>query len=116
MTESEKKEYLREYKVLGVQLAHDIAELNHWKSLAQDESADKIRELSDAIELDVKRITDKRGRITEAIEGIENKSIRMVLYYHYIVGMDLLEVAHRMNYCYRQITRNHKQGLEKIKI
>lgn len=27
MTESEKKEYLREYKVLGVQLAHDIFEI-----------------------------------------------------------------------------------------
>ncbi len=84
------------------------------------------RDLSDYIsglsEIESKLIKLKSERvrlqseIVEKIEALENETERAVLDYRYIRGLQWEEIAVKMNYSYRNITRIHGRALLNFKM
>lgn len=135
MTNQEKKEYLQKYGILGLQLEHEINELDYWKSLSQNicrvrdhdppshldgdplqVAVEKIEELSEVVHSSTQKLINMREKIETCIKSLGDEKMQAILRYHYLDGIDLNEVAQKMHYCYRQITRKHRQALERIDI
>ena len=135
MTIEEKKEFLNQYRRLDEEIRLELEELAKWKALSckitptnshtkssgnvrdriQD-AYDKIERLSEQINRDVDQMVELREAIVQCIEQIEEYSLRALLKYHYINQMSLDEIAEKMNYCYRQVTRLHRKALQQLQI
>ncbi len=135
MTIEEKKEFLNQYRRLDEEIKLELEELAKWKALSckitptyshtksggnvQDRvqnAYDKIEKLSEQINGDIDKMVELRETIVRCIEQIEEYSLRALLKYHYINQMSLDEIAEKMSYCYRQITRLHRKALQQLQI
>ena len=135
MTIEEKKEVLNQYRRLDEEIKLELEELAKWKALSckitptyshtksggnvQDRvqnAYDKIEKLSEQINGDIDKMVELRETIVRCIEQIEEYSLRALLKYHYINQMSLDEIAEKMSYCYRQITRLHRKALQQLQI
>lgn len=135
MTIEEKKEFLNQYRRLDESIKLELEELAKWKALSckitptysytktmgntrdriQD-SYEKIEKLSIQINSDIDRMVELRETIVQCIEQIDEYSLRSLLKYHYINQMSLEEIADKMSYCYRQVTRLHRKALQLLQI
>lgn len=135
MTIEEKKNFLSQYRRLDEEIKWELEELAKWKALAYkitptysflkfgngkydrvQETYEKIENLSLHINQDIDRMVELRGMILKCIERVEDYSLRSLLKYHYVNRLSLEEVADKMNYCYRQITRLHRKALQELQI
>lgn len=62
-------------------------------------------------ETEFKRIYDE---INNAIKKLEDDSLQMILYWHYLKFLTWEETAHKMNYGISTIKYKHKKALEKL--
>lgn len=135
MTIEEKKEFLNQYRRLDQEIRLELEELAKWKALSckitptyshtkssgnvrdrVQDAYDKIERLSEQINSDIDQMVELRDAIVQCIEQIEEYSLRALLKYHYINQMSLDEIAEKMNYCYRQVTRLHRKALQQLQI
>lgn len=135
MTIEEKKDFLNQYRRLDEGIKLELEELAKWKALSckitptyshtkstgnvrdrVQDAYDKIEKLSEQINCDIDQMVELRETIVQSIERIEEYSLRTLLKYHYINQMSLDEIAEKMNYCYRQVTRLHRKALQQLEI
>ncbi|MDD6236789.1 MAG: DUF1492 domain-containing protein [Clostridiales bacterium] len=135
MTIDEKKDYLSQYRRLDEEIKCKMDELEQWKSFACrvtrtmseaggsnrgddriQRSYEKIEELRNFLEQDIKTLLKMREEISQYIDTIDDYTLRLLLRYHYINRIGLEEIAEKMNYCYRQVTRLHRKALQELQI
>lgn len=135
MTIDEKKDYLSQYRRLDEEIKCKMDELAQWKSFACrvtrtmsevggtgqgddriQKSYEKIEELRHFLEQDINALLEMREEITQYIDAMEDYTLRLLLRYHYINRVGLEEIAEKMNYCYRQVTRLHRKALQELQI
>ncbi len=135
MTIEEKKDFLGQYRRLEEEIKLDLEELAKWRALSckitpsyshaksgnnlQDRvqnTYDRIEKLSEQLSSTVNRMIELRETIVTCIERIEDRSLRALLKYHYINQMSLEEIADKICYCYRQVTRLHRKALQLLEI
>lgn len=131
----EKKEYLRSYRRHGSRIKRIEAEIEEIRSMKMYPSAitnDGMPHGSSQSDLSTyaAQLTDLENDIYEEgikqvktykeieykINQIDNEDERDVLFYKYIKGKNLWEIAQIMDYSERQIRRIHWNALSKIKI
>lgn len=139
LTSQQKKTYLQRYRRVIQRIARKQQELAEWRGRADIKAMvytdmPKAKATSNALEMAVEGIEQKerevaeliaeevtelarlRDQIQQAIESVEDETLRLLLELRYIDGRTFEEIAVEMNYCYMHITRLHGKALEAIKM
>ena len=131
----DKKEYLQQYKTLDSYIESQVEELEKWRLLATkvtptysdmpsgSSGDDKIQTaVENIIEIE-KRLNESidefvrmKNDIQERINDIEDISLRILLKYKYIDGLELKQIAVKMSYSYASIKRKIKQAIQLLKL
>lgn len=74
----------------------------------------QILQLETLIKADTKRLQDELATVRFMINSLDNYQERIVLNYRYINGKTFEEIAVKMSYDIRQITRIHGRALAKL--
>lgn len=72
----------------------------------------RLVELKECLAAEIETFLDERERALAVIGGIKNESMRDVLVYRYIVGLDWEAVAERMHYDRRYVFKLHGWALQ----
>lgn len=130
MTSQEKKKYLLRYRYLSQEVerlsAERAAALSKARKITPTLSdMPKAQSGANGLELAVEDIIKNADELSEkivemnavkceiesVIDSLEDDTLRQLMKYHYINGMTWEEVAVKMNYSYRNITRMHGRAL-----
>lgn len=133
MTNQEKKAWLLQYRRLDERIDRLEKEKARWIERATKMSASsdgmprgsgvsdtvgqavaKIADLQAEINREIDRLVDLRREIEAAIRTVPDDTMRDLLRYRYIDAMTFEEVAVRMHYNYRWITRLHGRALSEL--
>ena len=130
MTNEEKKQYLSNYKSLDRQVDALLNERGRWLSRAENMTVTKQKTsgISDRarrclehislLEADINDTIDHmitlRGNIWQKISGRDDERLQELLYYRYIEGLTLEEVAFAMHYSYMQVNRLINRALDTL--
>lgn len=120
------KEYLMRYresmertKEIGQHLAELKAEAvclkdHEGRSIALDHAMQKYVDACDQSSAELNRLAALRAEIIGAIDGVESKTLRKILYRKYVLGETLEKIAADMNYHYVSICRLHGAALHAV--
>lgn len=133
MTNQEKKAWLLQYRRLDDRIDRLEKEKAEWIERATKMSApsdgmphgsgisdavgfavSKAADLAAEINREIDRLADLRREIEAAIRTVPDGTMRDLLRYRYIDAMTFEEVAVRMHYNYRWITRLHGRALSEL--
>lgn len=134
MTIQEKKQVLAQYQTTKREIIRLTKERDDWNDLAYRISAnysdtvvsggckvDKIQTSIEQMDRITQLICDRieqlvllKQQIEEAIQGIDDQVLRLLLEYRYINGFTWERVAEEINYDYRHTIRLHRKALEAI--
>lgn len=133
LSNKDKKEFLSKYKNLDRQISRGIEELERLNALAVKitpfySQAPKSTGNPDRLQATVEHIillkdelnkqTDQyiimRLGILNAIDTVENDTLKLLLCYRYVDGLTWEQVAVKLNYSYMQICRLHGKALDMI--
>lgn len=136
MTSQEKKAYLERYKEADREIDRLCEELSRWRALAtkitpvlSQEPAGSC-EGGNQIELAVEKIIDLEGkinakidealiirqRVEDAIQTVQDGTLREVLAQRYILCKRWEQIAVDMNYGYQWVCKLHGRALQAIKL
>lgn len=102
MTVGEKREFLRQYRVLTTKIKR---------------IGEKLETATDRKEKYIKDINTARGirdRIEDMIERVDGGILSEVLFQKYVCGKSIEATALTLNYSKRQIERLHLKALQKL--
>lgn len=133
MTNQEKKAWLLQYRRLDDRIDRLEKEKAEWIERATKMNApinglphgsgvsdtvgfavSKAADLAAEINREIDRLADLRREIEAAIRTVPDDTMRDLLRYRYIDAMTFEEVAVRMHYNYRWITRLHGRALSEL--
>ena len=77
-------------------------------------SVEKLDECAKKLEEEAKRMQNAMDDVQNVINSISNPTYRQVLTYRYINGYTWEQIAVKMNYTYRNITRLHGKALRNV--
>lgn len=77
-------------------------------------SVEKLDECAKKLEEEAKRMRKAMDDVQNVINSISNPTYRQVLTYRYINGYTWEQIAVKMNYTYRNITRLHGKALRNV--
>lgn len=77
-------------------------------------SIEKLDECAKKLEEEAKRMQKAMDDVQNVINSISNPTYRQVLTYRYINGYTWEQIAVKMNYTYRNITRLHGKALRNV--
>lgn len=138
-----KREYLQQYQLIQQEIQRLLSEKSRWEELACRVSPSSLCRIgapplagSAQIALVVEQIPDRareniflweikialqvdgllqmRRTIDDAIAALPDPESQLVLKYRYIDGLTIEEIARRMHYCERHISRLHESALRAI--
>ena len=72
----------------------------------------RLVEVKECLAAEIETFLEERERALAVIKGIKNESLRDVLVYRYIVGLDWEAVAEKMHYSVQHIFRLHGWALD----
>lgn len=102
MTVCEKREFLRQYRVLTTK----IKRIGEMLETATDRKEKYIKDINTARGI--------RDRIEDMIERVDGGILSEVLFQKYICGKSIEATALTLNYSKRQIERLHLRALQKL--
>lgn len=76
------------------------------------EQVGRLVELKEMLAAEIATFLDERERTAAVISGIKNENFQDVLVYRYIVGLDWLNVAKKMNYSVDHVYKLHGWALQ----
>ncbi|MDD3230984.1 MAG: hypothetical protein PHE09_17485 [Oscillospiraceae bacterium] len=125
-----KIDWLNRYRKLDKEVGRKCDELSHWRSRATkitpaltgmpgggaagdriQDAVEKIVALEGEIDVEIDRLLQVRGEIEKAIKTVPDDTLRTLLELRYIDGLTFEQIAVRMNYAFRHITRLHGKAL-----
>lgn len=62
----------------------------------------------------IRVLCTRQAEIEDAIDTVENVTLREILIQHYICALDLKEIAERMHYSDRHLRRLHRKAVESM--
>lgn len=74
-------------------------------------AVEDIVENADKLAKKIREMLCAKEEIEQVIDSLEDDTLRRLMKYHYIDGKTWEEVAVKMNYSYRNITRMHGRAL-----
>lgn len=77
-------------------------------------SVEKLDECAKKLEKEAKRMQEAMDNVQSVIDSVSNPTYRQVLTYRYINGYTWEQIAVKMNYTYRNITRLHGKALRNV--
>ena len=135
MTIAEKKQYLRQYRLLNAHIDQLIEERAQWMARAtritpviSDEpkgggdgdrlqrAIEGIISTEQAIDREIDRLADMRANITASIDALQDEKLRQVIRLRYIKGLTFERIAVEVHYSYKQTCRLHGMALESLDI
>lgn len=135
MTTAEKKERLRNFKKLGMEIDRKLEEVerlrawvtrttpvfsaapkSHGEGGGFAEKAERLIEVNAQINREIDRYIDERKTIAAAIEGLQDLTQRTIMGMYYLNGQTWEEIAEKIGYDVRHVYRLHGTALEKIEI
>lgn len=132
MTNQEKVNYLKRYRVLSLEIDQITDESQRWQDIATrispsysnmphsgggdkvQTAAVEIAELLDKLTEKIRQAVMLRQNIKTLIEGISDKTLRQLMIYRYINGKKWEEIAVLMEYDYRYVHKLHSKCLCQI--
>ena len=129
-----KKEYLRQGSKLKKEIEHDREILKELKSnldglqaikLSEKVQGGPIKDDSEVVnkmnkiiemEKDLNELCNFQIKLSGAIDKLENTNERAVLRLRYILNQTWEEIAEKMGYSLRQVTRIHGEALKSFKL
>lgn len=135
MNNQEKKKALLKYQLTVREAGRLEEEIQRWRSRAEKTTAvmklvpagsDAGRSLETAVE-QINELAEQLGKrrqeavqlrqmVEAAIDGVEDERLRDLLRMRYIDDDTWEQIAVKMDYSFRQVTRMHGCALEKIKM
>lgn len=132
--ENEQKiQYLSRYQRLNQRIDRLLEEQSRWReralkitpTLSQapggggsgspiERPMDKVLEIDEGINREIDTLQTIRQEIREALNQLEDESLKLLMEYRYIDGMTWEQVAVKMHYSYMQICRLHGKALKTI--
>lgn len=125
-----KIEWLRRYTRLDKEINRKCEELSRWKSRATKvttspslapggtkegnqipDAVEKIIALESEIGADIDELLLARGEIEKAIKGLSSDTMRILMEYRYIDGLNWEKIAEKMHYSRMQVYRIHGYAL-----
>ena len=139
LTSQQKKTYLQRYRRVIQRIARKQQELAEWRGRADIKAMvytdmPKAKATSNALEMAVEGIEQKerevaeliaeevtelarlRDQIQQAIESVEDETLRLLLEYKYIDGLSFEQIAVKMCYTFRHVTRLHGKALNAVTV
>ena len=129
----DKKEYLSQYKYVQQEFDRLLDERAKWIGRAtkmtptytgmphggdgedrMQEAIEQVFEVEEQIFDKAKELSKLRDQIESSIRTVGNYKLESVLRYKYIDDLTLSQIASKMNYCYKQVKRYHKEALKKM--
>ena len=77
-------------------------------------SIEKLEDCAEKLEEEAKRMQMAINNVQSVIDSVSNPTYRQVLIYRYINGYTWEQIAVKMNYTYRNITRLHGKALRNV--
>ena len=77
-------------------------------------SIEKLDKCAERLEEEAKRMQMAMNNVQSVIDSVSNPTYRQVLIYRYINGYTWEQIAVKMNYTYRNITRLHGKALRNV--
>jgi hypothetical protein len=120
------KEYLNQYRQSmerSAEIEQHLVELkaeairlkdHEGRSIALDHAVQKYVDACDQSGAELSRLAALRAEIVGAIEGVESKTLRKILYRKYVLGETLEKIAADMHYHYVSICRLHGAALHAV--
>lgn len=133
MTNQEKVNYLKRYRVLSLEIDQITDELQRWQDLATrispsysdmphgggkdkvQSAAVEVAELTDKLNEKIHEAVMMQNKIKSLLETIKDDKLRQLMTLHYINGKNWKEVSAIMKYEYHYTGRLHGQALSLIK-
>lgn len=84
------------------------------KTSGGERPVERLAELDEQIDREIDRLADVKREILGVIGRVENGTLRALLIERYINCQTWEEIAVRMNYTYRHITRMHGEALQEV--
>lgn len=128
-----KAEWLRRYQKINRRINRKCEEVSQLRELATkitptlsdmpkgnqisdkvSEAVSKIADLEKEIDAEVDALVSVRNQIQTAIDNIPDDTLKTLLEYRYIDGLTFEEVAVKMHYAFRHITRLHGKALHEL--
>lgn len=125
-----KIEWLKRYTRLDQEIGRKCEELSRWKSRAtkvtssmsmapgggkggsrMSDAVEKIISLESEINECIDKLMSSRGEIEKAIKGLPNDTMRILMEYRYIDGLNWEKIAEKMHYSRMQVYRIHGYAL-----
>lgn len=136
MTSQEKKAYLERYKEANREIDCLCEELSRWRAVATkittvlsqepagghegenqiELAVEKIIALEGQINASIDRALEIKKQVEEAIQTVQDGTLREVLIQRYILGKKWEQIADDMNYGYQWICKLHGRALQAIKL
>lgn len=129
------KNYLKEFRKLGKDIDRKLEEhdrLYSWSVKITPTYSDmprattngdkiasvieRLEEINTSINADIDRYIEMRKGISASIETLEDITLHSVMGLYYLNGLTWEQVAERMGYELRSITRFHGTALEKLRL
>lgn len=132
MTNQEKVNYLKRYRVLSLEIDQITDELQRWQDLATRISpsysdmphgggndkvqiaAVEVAELTEQLNDKIHQAVKMQQEMKDLIGTIDDATLRRLMIYRYIHGKKWEEIAVLMDYDYRWILRLHGKALCKL--
>lgn len=129
MTNQEKKRFLKRYSTLNQEINRTLAECEQWRAKAEKitptysalpksqsqgdrivDAVEHIVALENKMNADIDRLIEIRNEIEASIRALPYP-LDLLMKYKYIDGLTWEEIAVKMNYSYRNVTRMHGKAL-----
>lgn len=132
MTNQEKVNYLKRYRVLSLEIDQITDELQRWQDIATrispsysdmphgggndkvQTAAVEVAELTEQLNDKIHQAVKMQQEMKELIGTIDDATLRRLMIYRYIHGKKWEEIAVLMDYDYRWILRLHGKALCKL--
>lgn len=132
MTNQEKVNYLKRYRVLSLEIDQITDELQRWQDLATrispsysdmphgggndkvQTAAVEVAELTEQLNDKIHQAVKMQQEMKDLIGTIDDATLRRLMIYRYIHGKKWEEIAVLMDYDYRWILRLHGKALCKL--
>lgn len=133
MTSPEKKEYLKGFRKLGMEIDRKLEEYARLRAWALRISpvlsgmpkgsgitdrvgnvVERLIEVNETINREIDEYLNRREEISAAIEALEDPTLRTILGLYYLNGATWEEVSQKAHYSYMQVTRLQEKALEAL--
>lgn len=117
------KSEFRHYRLLEQELQRAAEETRRWQAKREQWKSGgrpkpsaallaRVSALEEQLQQRAAQLVEERQRVQAQIDAIPDRTLRLILEYHYIDGMTLEKIAMRLHYSYVHICRLHRQALD----